>query len=58
MTAVTALHRQVALSRAAQKAHQGDLAGAANLLEQLDATGEASPEVLDLLEERAAGDRP
>ncbi|WUJ75447.1 hypothetical protein OG809_19720 [Kribbella soli] len=49
MTAVTALHRQVALSRAAQKAHQGDLAGAANLLEQLNSTGEASPEVLDLL---------
>ncbi|WP_432888968.1 hypothetical protein ACQPYH_09045 [Kribbella sp. CA-245084] len=49
MTTVATLRRQVALSRAAEKAHQGDLSGAASLLEQLDAIGEASPEVLDLL---------
>ncbi|WP_328997297.1 hypothetical protein OHA18_22845 [Kribbella sp. NBC_00709] len=50
MTAIiTDLRHQVALSRAADTARQGDLAGAAALLVELDNSGDASPEVLDLL---------
>ncbi|TCC64105.1 hypothetical protein E0H73_06675 [Kribbella pittospori] len=49
MTVLTGLQRQLALGRAAESARRGDLDGAAALLVELDETGEATPEVLDLL---------